>query len=731
MLAYEPVAYYPWDESSPVPKENKVPMPVQPYVDELYIPPTVYPTSDEAHDARIRMYMVPAKVQLHSQLSNLTNAWVYSQSEVLNEVLQGTAGPIIEVQQGQRIYVEWMNTLTNPDGSFASHPVVAVRDMPAYVQVGKTRDVHAAENLLGFTLGQLDHTAAKVPPWTVVHLHGGRTSADYDGWPETAYYPGRVQNTVYPNQQPGTLLWYHDHGMAITRLNVYAGLAGPYIIRDPQEARLQLPRGAEDHELVLLLQDRALTCEGDHPDVAADQLLHKTGTAGGDAIPIKGSPQSVDQAPMEFFGPLTLVNGHIWPKATIHAGVYRLRILNGSNARTYRLRFTDSEGNHVLVPLQMIGSDGGLLSQPVDLNNGSRHPEPGTITLMSAERVDLLVDFRAFSRQRLELRNSAKSPFDGTDADPDNPLADFLTYPHVICFDIGEVSERHQLLPWDQTLLPSATPWSLDAVQQLNPVERLLALVEDDQGVLQLQALASLYDGDQALYWDGASNLPPTQVALRQRGETRHRLYCLLPGMFNDTVHYLARDGDVEIWKLINLSGDSHPIHIHLVHFKLVARDAYSEVQRLPDATDADAGGGYEIHFDPSAAAIQLDQAETGWKDTIRVDPSEMVLIAVPFKDYADQDTEPAQGERLYMTGRYMYHCHILEHEDHEMMRPFVVMPPEVVDHMHSVGMAMHGMSDAAMTSSSGESAGWYMPPDLGNCTSDMDRHRSHGHAEE
>ncbi len=93
-------------------------------------------------------------------------------------------------------------------------------------------------------------------PWTVVHLHGGRTTADYDGWPETAYYPGQVQTTVYDNKQPGTLLWYHDHGMAITRLNVYAGLAGLYLICDPQVEKLHLPRGADDHELLLLIQDR-------------------------------------------------------------------------------------------------------------------------------------------------------------------------------------------------------------------------------------------------------------------------------------------------------------------------------------------------------------------------------------------------------------------------------------------------------------------------------------------
>jgi hypothetical protein len=138
------------------------------------------------------------------------------------------------------------------------------------------------------------------------------------------------------------------------------------------------------------------------------------------------------------------------------------------------------------VLLQLIGTDGGLLVYPLDLNDGAQRPHPGSITIAPAERVDVLLDFRAFSGQHIELRNSATSPFDGGDADPDNPLAGLLAYPQVMCFDIGAPSERHQLLPWDQKLLPSAMPWSYDAVRQLKPVERLVALVENDQGVPQL-----------------------------------------------------------------------------------------------------------------------------------------------------------------------------------------------------------------------------------------------------
>ena len=124
------------------------------------------------------------------------------------------------------------------------------------------------------------------------------------------------------------------------------------------------------------------------------------------------------------------------------------------------------------------------------------------------------------------------------------------------------------------------------------------------------------------------------------------------------------------------------------------------------------AAGGYAIQFDLTADAIPLDPAEAGWKDTIRVNPSELVVLAMPFRAYAATDTAPEQGSRLSMTGRYMYHCHILEHEDHEMMRPIVVMPPEVIDHMHAVGASQIEPSAEPPT-------GWYM--DMGGHGDSMD----------
>ena len=205
-----------------------------------------------------------------------------------------------------------------------------------------------------------------------------------------------------------------------------------------------------------------------------------------------------------------------------------------------------------------------------------------------------------------------------------------------------------------------------------------------------------------------------SQRALRQRGETRHRIYCLLRGMFSDATRYLARDGDVEIWKIINISPDTHPVHVHLVQFKLLAREPYTPYVRLPD--QGDQSGGYATAFDAAAPAVPADLADAGWKDTLRANPAQMTVIAVPFRHYAPEATTPAGGQPLGYTGRYMYHCHVLEHEDHEMMRPYVVMPPAVIQHMRVMGAGMSGM----MGMPGDAEDGWYMAPELCCCREPM-----------
>ena len=187
-------------------------------------------------------------------------------------------------------------------------------------------------------------TVATLPPWTVVHLHGGRTIANSDGWTENGCLSGQFATSDYTNDQQAALLWYHDHAMGITRFNVYTGLAGLYIIRDAEEAALHLPSGP--YEIPLLLQDRNLDTTPDGS--LTSRLLHK-----------------IEDGTMEFFGPFTLVNGTIWPYLPVEARQYRLRMINGSNSRFFRLVLLDEQGKVALDRITQIGTDGGLLGKPV------------------------------------------------------------------------------------------------------------------------------------------------------------------------------------------------------------------------------------------------------------------------------------------------------------------------------------------------------------------------------
>ncbi|TMF02801.1 MAG: phenoxazinone synthase, partial [Chloroflexi bacterium] len=213
-----------------------------------------------------------------------------------------------------------------------------------------------------------------------------RVAASYDGWTENGAASGQTILGDYSNDQRAALLWYHDHAMGITRFNVYSGLAGLWIIRDAEEEALGLPAGR--YEIPLLIQDRNLdtTPNGD----LAGRLLHK-----------------VEDNTMEFFGPFTMVNGTIWPHLPVESRQYRLRVLNGSNARTYRLVLLDGNGRSVTGAIRQIGTDGGLLARPVSI-------PPAGLVLAPAERADLLVDFRPFRGERLRLVNTAGSPFDGS-----------------------------------------------------------------------------------------------------------------------------------------------------------------------------------------------------------------------------------------------------------------------------------------------------------------------------
>jgi o-aminophenol oxidase len=527
-------------------------------------------------------------------------------------------GPTIEARSGETARIDWNNEI---DGLY---PVVAVELPVDKGTAGPGRD--GAEPM---------EDVAALPPWTVVHLHGARTNARNDGWTENAGLPGTSQPSEYPNEQRATGLWYHDHASGITARNVMAGLLGMYLIRDDEEDALGLPDG--DHEVPLILCDRNL--DTDAQGNLTSQMLYKQLVLPGD---IK----------LPFSGPFTLVNGVIWPHLEVDARWYRFRVLNASNSRFYGLALQDEDGKPVTGALHLIGTDGGLLPKPVALDG---------LTLAPSERADVLIDFSAYRGKSLVLANTLPVFVPGpTDQNPDvmqfrvdhHHAHDHFKLPATLSPSFVRLT--HHDLPADHvhrwvmlTLVTGKHPemWEMDEIDELPPPGTAI------DGVVQVK----LSDG----------TLKTFKRASRS---------------FRDAANFYVDHDGWEIWNILNLSGVTHPIHLHLVEFQTIGlgRQRFD----IHGFSNDDGGTKSPVTF---VEGLPLEAADEGWKDTIRVgraDGGELVTVAARF----------GGG-----TGRYMYHCHILEHEDEGMMSTFIVIPKEVmaVDPMHGPGHGgghSHGM---------------------------------------
>jgi len=577
--------------------------PLTPFVDALPVPPRR--TIDEP--TRLNVTLETATHRFHRDLPP-SRVWAYDGC---------IPGPTIEVRRGVPLEVLWENRLSGVQ------PVVVV------VAPEHAVDGVPAQCLPGRGDGRVDEAAAALPGFSVVHLHGGMTYATSDGWTENFVLPGQQTLDSYPNDQRATMLWYHDHVMGVTRFNVYAGLAGLWIVRDERERELELPEGPP-YEVPLLIADRNFDTNDDGS--LTGDLLHKT-----------------DPEVMECFSPITTVNGKVWPYLDVEPTAYRLRVLNGSNARTYRLVLVrDGEVEHERIA--QIGTEGGLLAAPVST------PSHGLV-LASAERADLMVDFSDLpAGTELTLWNTAAAPFDGAHVDPATAgtpdLDGLLPFPEVLRIRVGE--GRSSSRPVPRTL---ATDFHrIERGELTGAVVRAIALVEQEgePPMLTMRELVEDPDADE-----------PFITLVEPQGRTRWRTVAT---RFEDTTTFFPMLHRPEIWRLVNLTGDTHPIHVHL--------DAFQVLDRFPAVVEQ-AGGGITaagtsatvyIGRDPAdGVRHELDDNERGLKDTVRVNPNEVVDIVVRFDVFC---------------GRYMYHCHILEHEDHDMMRPFVVMPDELMPFM-------------------------------------------------
>jgi spore coat protein A, manganese oxidase len=429
-----------------------------------------------------------------------------------------------------------------------------------------------------------DYMHAGSPVRMNTHLHGGYVAGSSDGNPYAGpneFTPGQIQSVVYPNQQNATMLWYHDHADQITRLNVYAGLVGVYLIRDALDTGLE-PNGlgvpGGPYEIPLVFADRLFDGSG--------QLFY--------------SPDST-WIP-EFFGDTPVVNGAVRPFLNVEPRMYRFRILNASNARFWNLTIAGGP------PAWQIGSDGGLFNKPVALG--------GPLLVLPAERMDVVVDFSRFAGQTLTVSN-ADLP-----ADVSSPAPPLDT---VMQIRVGRtVSSRGPVR------IPGSMPGVMPALGAPS-VTRNITLEEVENPDTGEPEFGSL---------NGRKFDDPRGV------QERPKL------------------GATEDWRLVNTTEDSHPIHLHLIQFQVIDRRPYDADGYKTALAQARAANPNAANPDPTpyftGPPVAPDANERGWKDTVRANPGQVTRLRAKW-------TLPTG---VTAPQRYVFHCHILEHEDNSMMRP-------------------------------------------------------------
>ena len=350
----------------------------------------------------------------------------------------------------------------------------------------------------GFARPETDTLTA----WTAVHLHGGHQNGLSDGATEYGVTPGNSQLSEYANDQAAAHLFYHDHAMSVTTLNVMSGLVGNYVIRDDEEDRLDLPRGR--YEVPLTIAD--VNFDTDSRGLLTGRLLAKRVLAGG--APRPGAiPRS-----LPFFGPFTMVNGVVWPHFEVEARSYRFRVVNVSPNRAYRLVVIDGEtGAPVRGAMTLIGTDLGLLDTPRPIE---------TLSLSSAERADVVIDFGAYPGQRLKLVNTVA----GQPAGAAVPAAN-IPHPEVMEFRIAERRQPTQRIP--AMLSRDFRRLTLADVPS-DAVERFVLTAYDKSGVMpQLWEMQDVGHGIEPRRWNRAgrdARWPANPAPCRHGIRRRHHL---------------------------------------------------------------------------------------------------------------------------------------------------------------------------------------------------------------
>jgi spore coat protein A len=578
----------------------------------------------------------------------MTTVWGYGPKVAQNGPQIFNAPSLtIEAKANTPVRIKWINELIDANGDFLPHLLPVDQTLhwanpPGGMDGRDTRPTFS--NTPGSYTG---------PVPTVPHVHGAVGVGDEsDGYAEAWFLP--AANNIpagyategtwydyfkakarkrygatwgsgfvtfqYPNLNRASTIWYHDHALGMTRLNVYAGPAGFYIVRGgPGDKVLDsrfgtaavLPGPAPTfgsnpfgtfYEIPIAIQDRAFNTDGSlfYPD-------SREFFDGATAID-PGFLPDTDLSPIwnpEFFGNMIMVNGNTWPFLHVEQRRYRFRFLNGCQSRFLILNFGDIPG----VEVWQIGNEGGFLAAPVNLT-----ADNGNLLLMGlAERADLIVDFTNVPLGSYILGNlGPDEPFGGGVPDEDFDIADPASTGQIMEFRVIPAIASDPTTPPMFLQLPAIKP--LPAPDTTRP----LALMEE-----------------MSADWDG-----PAAAMLGNVGDgmAMHK-------MWSDDISENPRVGDTEVWEFFNFTADAHPMHVHEVMFEVVNRQNITFEEEMGHVTNIQLDG------DPRPPEIW----ENGLKDTVIAYPGEVTRIKARFET----------------PGQFVWHCHIVEHEDNEMMRPY------------------------------------------------------------
>ncbi|MEY8877134.1 MAG: multicopper oxidase family protein [Leptothrix sp. (in: b-proteobacteria)] len=563
----------------------------------------------------------------------LTTVWGYGRTNPKTLAVDVTfPGRTFQVNRGQPINVSWRNQLVDANGATLPH------------LLGIDQSIAMQSDPVGRPIDGVPIS---------IHHHGGDTAAEFDGGPDQWITPKRVQigpgvsvgkggaagvnanalddalSYTYDNTEEASLTWYHDHAEGLTRLNAYAGLAGVYVTRDSNEAELIrrniLPTGA--YESVLMLQDKMFDANGqfiypgDPLDYPPDAF----------ANPLPDTPTHLP----EMFGDVICVNGNAWPVMQVEPRAYRLRLINAADSRFFTLTFNGADGVAAATPFRLIGNDLGL---------GNTAPSLSTLTIAPGERYDIVIDFSALIGQRVVVNNSASIPFPGGD-----PVVPGVGCGVVMAFKVNKPFNKavpRSVPITNATLLRGLLPPGARAgtkpvspllaplsVKRGTPVRRVLLGEGTDEYLRIMPLLGSVDQGTLSFHDD------PTEQVVIPHGQSSIS----------------------EVWEFWNASEDAHPVHMHLVRFRVINRQDFSCTVSPKDMVNGWVGVTITDPAQPQpalgTAITGPDPHETAWKDTVVCPPGFVTRVLVTFN----------------RPGKYVYHCHILSHEEHDMMRWYTV----------------------------------------------------------